>query len=251
MSLPELTMGIFNEYTPSGAFSIEFRDNSNNKIVESFFARPPTTYSVTEKQRSVLQKTLYGGFIGDNGNDFINFSVSGSLWFHALMSESNPLSLSPDETFHDGLSEFFKLRFMVMRYRSYTMTKNSNLVTPSFSRRGLESALALKSAVNSRLDSSLGALSDQIKVVWHSYDYDDHYLARVDSFGYDIDANKDVFTVNYKIDFEAYSVDTLNSGNVQTGIIRNTPEEEIESIDAQLRTIGLDTLPSDISGVAA
>lgn len=247
MSLQDLTVSLFGSYTPTGSYSVEFRNKNGSTIVEAFFARPPVRYQVRETQRSELQKTLYGGFIGDSGNDFKTITVEGQLWEYGVMNPSSPLGIinrqSPRNT--TGLAEFFKLRYILMRYRDYTMTRNGKIIAPNFNHPALESARALKKYVTKQVENQFGSLADEVRTVWHCDDKGDHFYVKISEFNYEI-LSSDQFNIKYTLMMEAYEVDDQYSGQVKFGSVKKSPIKQLSETTEQMKFVATDSLPDEL-----
>lgn len=217
MAVPELLFAFTGHYEATGAYSFEFRERGGDTITEIFFMLPPENVSVSEPQRSALTKTLTGGYLADYGNEFKEVSVQGQSHFYYVGTPRTARNYgrsfeATPEDFIDGFSEFLKLRFMLARYRDYTMTEDSKVLAPDFSQKELADVAALKAFVEESVDDGDGVLADRVEVVWHDYDYDDHFLVKVD--GFRIDRGKDdPWTIKYDFKLIAYGVD--DGGNRQ------------------------------------
>lgn len=213
MAVSQILIALHGNYDPTGVYSFEFKSSGNGKtIAEIFFILPPESVKVTEPQRSELIPTLTGGYYVDYGNEFKDIVVSGSSHFYYAGSTRNPskefrsVSLLGLDDYIDGYTEFLKLRFMLSRYRDYTLTRDGKLTAPNFSGKQLASTRALKDFVSNQTVEE-GALSDQIDVIFHDYDYDDHWYVRIDSVSFNR-SKDDPWTVVYNIDMQAYEQDT-------------------------------------------
>ena len=89
-SVMELQKSLFNDFAPTGSYSVEFRRNDGTTITESFWAMPPESVEVTEAERSDLQPTLGGGYYADHGNEFKDINVQGSLHCYSIADPRNP-----------------------------------------------------------------------------------------------------------------------------------------------------------------
>jgi len=217
MAVADILKALHGFYTPTGMYSFEFKQTNGKPICEIFFILPPGSVTVTESPRSELIPTLTGGYLADFGNDFKDIQIQGETHFYYAGSTRNPAKEygSTDnvnvEDFVDGYSEFIKLRFMISRYRDYTMTKNGKLSNaPSFNLKSLAQTRALKNFVTNQLRNKESALSDKIEMIWHDYDYDDHYKCKVESLSMPRDKS-DPWTVQYNIILKGYEVDTKAS----------------------------------------
>lgn len=213
MAVADILLALNGYYTPTGMYSFEFRNAQGNSITEVFFVLPPGSVTVSESQRSDLIPTLKGGYLVDFGNEFKDIQVQGQSHFFYVGSTKNPAGETDNsanantENYIDGYSEFIKLRFMVSRYRDYTMTKNGKLMNaPALSLKGLAQTKALKKFVTDQIKNKEGALADKLEVIWHDYDYDDHFKIKVDNLSITRDKS-DPWTVQYNMSLKAYEVD--------------------------------------------
>lgn len=213
MAVADILISLFGSYTPTGVYSFEFRQSSGQTIAEIFFLTPPKSVSVKEPQRSKLTPTLSGGYLTDYGNEFKPIDISGETHFFYAGTTNSPskefakASNLGLEDFIDGYSEFIKLRWMLGRYRDYTMTKNGKLFNvPSFGKNVFNSSKALKTFVEKQIENGKGALADKLDVIWHDYDYDDHFFIKVEEFSFARD-DSDLNTIKYNISLVAYQVD--------------------------------------------
>lgn len=213
MAVSDIMYALYGAYMPTGMYSVEFRNKSGGTIAEIFFMLPPEAVSVTEPQFSSLKPTLRGAYYVDFGNAFKEIKVSGSSYIYYGGSTNNPAKEYGSTEYIgvpgylDGYTEFVKLRFALARYRDYTMTKDGKLYTPAFDMQALSSVKALQRWVSDRAKSGSGALADKVVMIWHDYDYDDHFLVRVDSYTA-TRSKDDPWTIKYDISMQAYQIDT-------------------------------------------
>jgi hypothetical protein len=217
MAVGELLVALNGYYEATGLYSFEFRRASGSQIAEIFFLLPPKSVSVGEPQKSDMIETLTGGYICDYGNAFKNISVAGESHFFYKGNTKFPAKIYPNTNevrpndFSDGFSEFLKLRFIVSRYRDYTMSKDGKLGRlPNFYGQTKQQVDALRKFVNSSVEDGTGALADRVRVIWHDYDYDDHFYVKIDNL--DIKrGDDDVWSINYVITMRAYQIDSSKS----------------------------------------
>jgi hypothetical protein len=142
----------------------------------------------------------------------------------------------------DGLNEFFKLRWMLINYRDYTLTSNAKLKSPT-TLISLSSEIAsLYNAVADRLSRKVGALYDEIQLIFHDYDMDDHYYCRVDSFSSNQDASRHI-VINYTINIECYEP---NSKQIVKPQLKKTTNESINIVSNQITDLDFDNKLDDI-----
>lgn len=255
MSVAELLLALHGHYEPTGVYSFEFKQKGDGKkITEIFLILPPESVKFTEPQRSMLMPTLTGGYYVDYGNEFKEISISGSSHFYYAGSSRNPskeygrtLSLGLEE-YIDGYSEFLKLRFMLSRYRDYTLTKNGKLKTSEFGGKELASTKALKNFVNKQIESGKGALADQIDVIFHDYDYDDHWYVRINSLSMSR-SKDDPWTVTYNLSMQGYEQDTKQTSwraSNKPSTKKLTPAEQFRRAYLAIGQIHLYSTPDEL-----
>jgi len=235
MAVQEIMKALHGNYEPTGVYSFEFRKVGGDIITEIFMLLPPESITVSEPQRSEIVPTLGGGYIVDFGNEYKEISISGQSHFFYVGSTRKPASqlgrsfeILP-ENLIDGFSEFIKLRYLISRYRDYTLTPDSRVISPDFSLRDLASVEALKTFVKGAVEDGDGALIDQIELLWHDYDADDHFKVKVERFS--MSRNKDdPHTITYDLSLIAYEVDTpkTDSGSFLVTFLKKiSPSEKI------------------------
>lgn len=227
MAVSDILIALYGHYEPTGMYSFEFRKVGNGKtIAEIFMLLPPESVSVKEPQRSELLPTLSGGYLADFGNDFKPITVKGSTHFFYAGTSKNPAKqfgttgsttafgdFDP-QNYLDGFAEFIKLRFIISRYRDYTMTPDGKLAKlPDMSLKELRGMKKLSEFVTSQRGKK-GALADVIEVIWHDYDYADHWKVKINSFESFRDKG-DPWTINYTIDMIAYELDTKKVSDIR------------------------------------
>ena len=237
MNLPTLMKSIYGEIALTGLYSFEFVSSSRKTIIEIFFMLPPEGKSLEEPTRSSTFPTLGSNYNLDAGNATKQLSLSGNIWFPYVGSPDNPVAaFSGDlENTLDGLNFFFQIRWMLLRYRDYTMTKDSKVTVPTSLLNTSNEINVLFKRVSQNLSSKVGALYDEIQLIFHDYDFDDHYYCRVDTFSANQSA-KDHLSVDYSINLELYERDTLSTTATATQL-RLTLNEEIEIITRNLNDI--------------
>jgi hypothetical protein len=219
---------IYGELTFTGLYSFEFVDKNRNTIIEIFFMMPPKSKSVTEPTRSSVVPTLGGNYVNDAGNATKNITLSGDLYFPYVGSPDNPVAKFNNNLSNqiDGLSEFFKLRWMLIRYRDYTMTRDGMLNVPvSVLSKSLRTGILYRD-VAKKLKNKTGALYDEIQLIFHDYDMDDHFYCRVDNFSSNQNDKKHI-AMTYTISLECYEPDNLQVANK----VVQTKKQTNESVD--------------------
>jgi len=237
LSLPNLINQLYGKFEFTGLYSFEFVDRNRNTISEIFFMVPPKKKDMSEPTRSSTQATLSGNYVMDAGNGTKPMTISGELFFPYVGSPDNPVARDSSGLSNtiDGLNEFFKLRWMLIRYRDYTMTKNARMTVPT-SVMGLSPGInALYRKISKNLKNKVGALYDEVKVVVHDYDMDDHWYCRVESFSSSMDSAKHIAT-EYIINLECYSPDTRRS-SVKVTQTKKPTNEQIDITNSALQQL--------------
>lgn len=225
MAIQEIFKSLGATYEPTNAYSFEFRTVKGGFITEVFMILPPESYEVVEPTRSQLTKTIGGGYLNDYGSDFKQITIQGNLHFFYSGSPSNKgETFTRGDDFINGFEEFIKLRFLVSRYRDYTMTPGSKMgkltvPTALASNPQLFPVLALANKVRTNLAQNKNATYDEIQMFWHAYDDDDHFKVRVSEFK-SSRSKADPFSIDYTISLEAYEVDGNRSGFSNSPITR-------------------------------
>jgi len=237
MNLPTLIQQLYGEFSLTGLFSFEFVDKSRNTITEIFFMIPPKTKNVSEPTRSSTIPTLGSNYNLDAGNATKTVNLSGDLYFPYVGSPDNPVARNNDglDNTIDGLNEFLKLQWMLVRYRDYTMTKDSKMTVPSTVQAKSKEINTLYKKVSKLLKEKVGCLYDEIQLIYHDYDMDDHYYCRVNNFSSSQSSEKYI-VANYTIDLECYERDTVQNRNLNPQIKRSSNEES-DVINSQLQSI--------------
>lgn len=212
-------------------------DKSSTTITEIFFMIPPKTKSVSEPTRSTTVPTLGGNYNNDAGNGTKNITLTGDLYFPYIGSPDNPVARDNTGLANtiDGLNEFFKLRWMLVRYRDYTMTKRGTLQVPVSVLPFSGEIGALYSKISKNLSSKIGALYDEIRVIFHDYDMDDHWFCRVDNFS-SSQSDAKYLAISYSINIECYEPAGRNSYMSVTQSRKST-NELVNNIANQLNAV--------------
>lgn len=255
MATGDLMIALFGAYEPTGVYSFEFRKLNGDTIAEVFFLLPPETVTVEEPQRSALIPTLKGGYLVDFGQDFKEIKVGGSSHFYYAGSTKNPAKEYGSSFnigvpgFIDGYTEFIKLRFMISRYRDYTLTPDAKLIAPPFGTQELARVNNLKSFVKRAIDNGEGALADNMEVIWHDYDYDDHFKVRVSRLVITRD-KADPWTIRYDIAMQGYEVDTRKAGKIklkQPNRQKKTPTQLLRDVNTLIGEEHSYSIPETVS----
>lgn len=245
MNITSVISSLTGKFTLTGLYSFEFVDKKRNTITEIFFMIPPKKKDMTEVTRSTTNPTLSSNYNTDAGNGTKTVNLSGELFFPYIGSPDNPVARDSDglENQIDGMTEFFKLRWMLMRYRDYTMTKNSKMDIPTSVMNSSPQITALYKKVSKLVKNRIGALYDEVMLIFHDYDMDDHYYCRVDTFGSSQSDSKYI-AVEYNISLECYERDNMQSA--QTVEIKRSLNESVDIANVQLQNVGFDTVFADI-----
>ena len=116
--------------------------------------------------------------------------------------------------------------------------------TPALS--GVDS---LKSFVVGQIDSGDGALADAVELVFHDYDYDEHFKVKVELLSMSR-SKDDPWSVKYDISLKAYEVDKGSTGNVSFRVptVKKIPAaDKIRNTLILARTTHLATAPTTIT----
>ena len=234
MQIPLIIKALTGQFELTGLYSFEFVDKQRNTIVEIFFMIPPKKKDLTEITRSTTNPTLSSNYNTDAGNGTKTLNLSGELFFPYVGSPDNPVAKDSSvlENQIDGMTEFFKLQWMLMRYRDYTMTKNSKMTVPSTVMNSSPEITTLYKKVSKLVKNKVGALYDEVQLIFHDYDMDDHFYCRVDTFSSSQNDSRYI-AVEYNISLELYERDNMQSA--QTVEIKRSLNESVDVINTQLQ----------------
>ena len=234
MQIPLIIKALTGQFELTGLYSFEFVDKQRNTIVEIFFMIPPKKKDLTEITRSTTNPTLSSNYNTDAGNGTKQLNLSGELFFPYVGSPDNPVAKDSSvlENQIDGMTEFFKLQWMLMRYRDYTMTKNSKMTVPSTVMNSSPEITTLYKKVSKLVKNKVGALYDEVQLIFHDYDMDDHFYCRVDTFSSSQNDSRYI-AVEYNISLELYERDNMQSA--QTVEIKRSLNESVDVINTQLQ----------------
>jgi len=217
-----------------------------NHLGEIFFLLPPEEYSLTEGYRVNITKTASGGWIDDFGNDFKQLRLTGSLYSYysgypvtkpnvaagalsgpkdfakkvgskvlqqgkrLVESVANEFGVSiPGLKGLSGLEEFFKLRWMLSRFRD-EITGESGEKSKVSPPESLENETIIGIADE--------PLFDSIMLVYHDYDDNNHFEVILNNFTMRR-SKSDPFTINYVIEMtcvRTYNSIYLGEGKIMT-----------------------------------
>lgn len=245
MNLPTLIQKITGEFTFTGLYSFEFIEKNGNTITEVFFMTPPENKSVEEPTRSSTMPTLGGNYNLDAGNATKNVNLSGKLYFPYIGSPDNPVARNNDNLQNrlSGLEEFLKLRWMLIRYKDYTLTRNAKMTVPTTVMSVSKEITRLYKNISKKVSNKMGALMDEIQLVFHDYDMDDHFYCRVDSFSGTQSAANHI-AVDYSISLECYEPYTAQ--NNTSPQVKQTTNESVDVINKEITQINFSASFDDI-----
>ena len=231
--MPDLFNVLDNTYTPTSVYSFEFRERNSltgkvgASLTELFFLLPPEQYTMNEGYKITVNKTISGAWVDDFGNDVKDIKISGSLYSYyvgtpaktSLGASSLPPLIKnlqkqgsdlgnefkrlagsfasqigldiPGLEIISGLDEFFKLRYILSRFRdarSRENLKSDQAIIKKFP----ELDLLLTKAQSQK------TLFNDIAVIYHDYDDNNHYEVTFNNFNMSRSA-KDPFTIMYQI----------------------------------------------------
>jgi hypothetical protein len=202
---------------------------------------PPKTKTVSEPTRSSTVPTLGGNFNLDAGNATKTITLAGDLWFPYVGSPDNPIARNNSGLMNtiDGLNEFFKLRWMLIRYRDYTMTRKGKMTIPDSVMGFSSQVVALYESVSKKVRERVGALYDEVQVIFHDYDMDDHFFCRIDNFT-SSQVDSKYIAISYTITIECYEPDDAQK-TISITRVKKTTNEEADIINRQLQEINFST----------
>ena len=241
MNMPSLIQRLYGTITFTGLYSFEFVDKNRNTITEIFFMMPPKSKTTSESTRSSTVPTLSGNYNVDGGNSTKEINLSGKLYFPYVGSPDNPVArdnIGLDNTLN-GLEELMKLRWMLIRYRDYTLTSNAKITVPISILPVSKEINILYRKIASKLKNKTGALYDEIKLIYHDYDDDDHYYVRVDNFS-KTQSDSNYIAADYSIQLEGFEPADF-SRNPNPSQNRRSTNESIDIINTQISQIDFDS----------
>lgn len=240
MNLPILIQKLYGKFTFTGLYSFEFVDNNRNTITEIFFMVPPKSKSTSESTRSSTIATLGGNYNVDGGNATKDITLTGELYFPYVGSPDNPVARNNTglENTLNGMEEFEKIQWMLIRYRDYTMTKDARMDIPISTMNASKELTALYKNIAKRVHDKTGGLYDTVKLIFHDYDMNDHFYCRVDNFSSNQTDTKHI-AIEYTISIECYEPDyKQRSTGIQT---KKTTNESTDIINSQMQQIDFDS----------
>ena len=226
--------GLLGNYQPTGAYSFElYKRNANTRqlvepmLVESFFLLPPDEYSMEEGYKMNITKTIAGAWIDDFGNDLKKITLTGSLYSFYFGSPATAAKQTgsflgdyaadalnnvkeigkkaveavpflPGLTGIYGIDEFFKLRYIINRFRERKAA--SKYVGIRWDLSFTEKQLMKKfPALSQFITLKAQPTYDNFGFVFNDYDDGNHFEVVFNNFK--ATRNKaDPFTINYIIE---------------------------------------------------
>jgi len=244
-----------------------------DQLGEIFFLLPPEEYSMTEGYRVSISKTAGGGWVDDFGNDFKQLRLSGSLYSYytgypvtsanietgALGGMKNYVKKIGNDVLQQGkklvegvanefgvsipglkglsgLEEFFKLRYLVSRFRDVIVDDKGQKTTVA-----APNIPELESIVD---QVSGKALYDAIGIVYHDYDDNNHFEIVFTDFTMR-KSKDDPFTINYVIEMTCMRM----VDNMYLGEGKITQKESASAVLTEFRKTYNDIL-NDIQDIA-
>jgi hypothetical protein len=225
------------DFTPTGAFSFEIWTRSKTtgrkarRLTESFFLLGPTEQSIDEGYKLTVNKTMGGAWIDDFGNDVKKISVAGSLYTYYLgvPSSAAPTDLPSIPGLEAGaaaaidvgqgilagptgisaLDEFFKLRYILSRFRDSKSIGGFAVpsIVPSPGEVKLFSVFPELSQLYVEIATGREANNENFVFIYHDYDDGNHFEVIIEKFMAKRSAS-DPFTVNYNIEMTAIAPDS-------------------------------------------
>jgi len=231
---------LFGNVIQSNIFSFEFQFESGGgpAILEFPFLLPPNSYNVSEGWLATEQRTITGGYIADYGNDFKKISFNSNVWFYyagipASGGEIPNGWAGRGNTVGEvtGQAEFLKLRYLLVRFRDYIRLSSGNfLETQPFTSEGYPEVDLFRIEIEKLIGQGKSVLSDNVKVIFHAYDYGDHFYVKLDDFAYSL-SESDPHTVSIQVSMLAYKKAEVTVKNFIQLSKPNAAERMKNSID--------------------
>lgn len=245
MNLPTLIQYLYGQFSFTGLYSFEFVDKDRNTITEVFLLLPPKTKDVSEPTRATTVPTLGGNYLSDGGNATKTINLSGELFFQYVGSPDNPIARDNSglENTLTGLDEFFRLRWMLVRYRDYTMTDNARMTAPD-SIIGIDSKInSLYKRLSKKVKNKEGALYNEVQLIFHDYDMDDHYFCRVDNFSSKQSDSKHN-AIEYTISIECHKPDNKRKNTAPE--VKIGTNEAVDAINMEMLEVDFENYYENI-----
>jgi hypothetical protein len=248
LNLPILIQHLYGKFTFTGLYSFEFVDKNRNTITEIFFMIPPKSKNVSEPTRSTTNPTLGGNYNTDAGNGTKTITLTGELYFPYIGSPDNPVARDNANLKNtiDGLNEFFKLRYILMRYRDYTLTRNAQIYSPASVLSLSKETNTLYKKIAKNIKEKIGALYDEVKLIFHDYDMDDHWYCRIDNFSSNQSSEKYI-AIEYTINMECSEPDYGQKRTMSVTQKKQT-NESVDIFNTQIQNINFSDKLSAIQG---
>jgi len=124
------------------------------------------------------------------------------------------------------------------------MTKNAKMDVPT-TVMGLSPQInALYRKISKKVRDKTGALYDEVKLIVHDYDMDDHWYCKVSNFS-SSQSDQKYLAVSYTIELECYEPDDVQK-KIKVTQVKKTTNESIDIINSSLQQLDFETAFSDI-----
>lgn len=200
-------------YNPSGAFAFEIRKKNpvtgqfaNVALAKTFFMLAPESMTITEGYKIKVNKTISGAWVDDFGNDVKKISISGSLYSFFFGTARTNLDaylnteIASFVTGNYAINEFFKLRFIVSRFRDSWAGIETSREMFDVS-KNFPSLIPFTKEIN-KIRINKGNPYEEFSFIFRDYDDGNHFEVIFDKFDMRRDKS-DPFTVNYNIEMTA------------------------------------------------
>lgn len=242
MNLPILIEKLYGVFTFTGLYSFEFVDENRNTITEIFFLTPPKTKNMSESTRSSTIPTLGSNYNVDGGNATKSITLTGECYFPYVGSPDNPVAWDNSglENTMNGMEQFLLLRWALIRYRDYAMTENAKMTIPTNVMSVSKEIAQLYKKISKKVKNKTGALYNEIQLIFHDYDMDDHFYCRIDNFTSNQVQTKHI-AIEYTITIECYEVDNGKTTAIKAAQAKPSTNESTDVINTQMQQIDFDT----------
>jgi hypothetical protein len=99
--------------------------------------------------------------------------------------------------------------------------------------------------VASKIKNKTGALMDEIRLIFHDYDMNDHFFSRIASFTSNQSDTKHL-AIDYTIEIECYEPDTIQRNSELK--VKPSVNESLDRTNTQIQQIPFETVFNDIQG---
>jgi hypothetical protein len=253
-------------YNPTGAFSFEvFGRNPTTgekgfRLFESFFLLAPEKYTMQEGYKLKVNKTVGGAWVDDFGNDVKKITLSGSLYSFYFGSPNTPMDAFLDLSAIDflrgnyAINEFFKLRYIVSRFRDGT----SGFVQSNEEAKLIKNYPVLAKFIGDLKKNVRSGKGSFENYLWVYHDYDDNNHFEIIFNDFQTERSKDdPFTLYYTIEMTALKKFESNP-NFATKFLRGGLKETYQQLitdtlsttDDILETAGeVANIPSSVASI--